>query len=153
MASTQSQFDSQLANFWQDDFAPLQAAGQAILTALRHQESASDADLYGRVAGSGAHHYFASQRWKHTKSEPLPPLLQDALLQVQSHSLMGLLAPAGLAWMSVDHKLWLWYFSNPQGPVICFEVPGRQCVVSVGLVKPKKGESSVCFGFVDGLHY
>lgn len=155
MASTQGQFASQLANFWKDDFAPLEAAGQAVLNCLREEEAAPDADLYRRIATSspGSHSYFSddskvSLQWKHIHSDPLPALLSQQLSSVQSHSLMGLLAPASLAWMSVDHKLYLWPFqrSSQDETLICFEIPSQQCVVSVGLVKPKKGEWEVLFG-------
>ncbi|GAX19428.1 nuclear pore complex protein Nup155 [Fistulifera solaris] len=149
MASTQGQFAAQLADFWKDDFAPLEAAGRAVLNCLREDEAASDADLYRRIANSstGSHAYFEDDdskialQWKHVQSDPLPVLLSQQLSTVQSHSLMGLLAPASLAWMSVDHKLYLWSFQRnvPNESLLCFEIPSQQCVVSVGLVQPKKG--------------
>lgn len=149
MASTQGQFAAQLADFWKDDFAPLEAAGRAVLHCLREEEAAPDADLYRRIANSstGFHSYFeddskVSLQWKHVQSDPLPALLSQQLSTVQSHSLMGLLAPASLAWMSVDHKLYLWSFQrdSQEDSLLCFEIPSQQCIVSVGLVKPKIGE-------------
>jgi hypothetical protein len=143
MASTQSRFAAQLTSFWKDDFAPLQAAGQTVLAALREEETSGDADLYRRISCPTGHLYFPQSQqalqWKHLQSDPLPDFLGEQLEGVQSHSLMGLLAPASLAWMSVDHKLYVWSLRNQQGSLSCFEVPSRQSVVSVGLVKPKTG--------------
>jgi hypothetical protein len=146
MASTQSRFAAQLTSFWKDDFAPLQAAGQTVLAALREEETSADADLYRRISSPTGHLYYPPQQhqqvslqWKHLQSDPLPDFLGEQLEGVQSHSLMGLLAPASLAWMSVDHKLYVWSLRNQQGSLSCFEVPSRQSVISVGLVKPKTG--------------
>lgn len=139
-----------LAAFWNDDFAPLQAAGQAVLKALREDEAAPDADLYRRISASGAgsHLYFAggetaatSTTVKHLKSVPLPSLIAQELQTTKRHSFMGLLAEASLAWMSVDDKLFLWSFREPDS-FCSFQVPSGQSVVTVGLVPPKKGKPS-----------
>lgn len=149
MASTPAEFNSRLIDFWKDDFVPLESAGKAVLAALREEESAADADLYRRITATntGSHLYFpessspVSLRWKHLHSEPLPSFLVQQLRSAQYHSFMGLFTPASLAWMSVDHKLYLWSFRYQDGSFSCFDVPSRQSIVSVGLVKPKKGRS------------
>jgi hypothetical protein len=149
MSSAANLFAKQLNEYFNgDDFIPVQAAGKKINAALRDDEAAPDADLHRRIAASdaGVHLYFPDRgdpimQWKHVRSDPLPPRLVQELSAVQSNSLMGLLTPASLAWMSVDHKLFLWSISHRDAPVSCFEVPSRQCVVSVGLVKPKMGTS------------
>lgn len=43
-----------LRRYWEDDFTPLQAAGKSILSALRQDESAPDADLYRRIASGSS---------------------------------------------------------------------------------------------------
>jgi hypothetical protein len=67
---------------------------------------------------------------------------------------MGLLPQAGLAWLSVDERLYVWSYDpalrggggdgadgGAGAEDFCsFAVPSGQCVVSVGLVHPKKGE-------------
>ena len=152
MASAANHFAKQLHDYFNtDDFAPVQSAGKQVNAALREDEAAPDADLHRRIAASApeSHLYFparseqtATRQWKHLRSEPLPQYLAEQLSTVQSVSLMGLLTPASLAWMSVDHKLYLWSFRQQEGSFSCFEVPSRQSVVSVGLVKPKKGKAS-----------
>ena len=149
MASAANRFAKQLHDYFNtDDFAPVQSAGKQINAALREDEAAPDADLHRRIATStpGSHLYFpnnseqtTTRPWKHLRSDPLPPLLAQQLSTVKSNSLMGLLTPASLAWISVDHKLYLWSFRQQEGSFHIFEVPSRQSVVSVGLVKPKKG--------------
>jgi nuclear pore complex protein Nup155 len=174
MASTPSRFSSSLEEYWNDDFTPLQAAGQAVLHALREDEAAPDADLYRRIthSGSGSHLYFAEQSnvggggsnggassgastgptppvvsMKHIRSVPLPKFLEEKLRTTQSHSLMGLLSQAKLAWMSVDHTVYLWSFhatETANGSTFCsFAVPSGQPVVAVGLVRPKKGTNEM----------
>jgi len=80
---------------------------------------------------------------KHERSVPLPPYMAAQLQTVKSTSLMGLLTQAGLAWLTVDDKLFLWPYASHQdggGPSFCsFQVPHGQCVLSVGLAKPKPG--------------
>jgi Nup133 N terminal like len=140
---------------------PLEAAGRAVLAALREDEAAPDADLYRRLShsGRGSHLYFSSQssssstattrtttglapvlRMQHLRSVPLPPLLSQQLSTSTSHSFMGLLGEAGLAWMTVDDKLFLWSIQHQTVGSFCsFQVPSGQFIVSVGLVRPKRG--------------
>jgi nuclear pore complex protein Nup155 len=183
MASTPGRFASALDEYWKDDFAPLQAAGHAVLKALREDEDAPDADLYRRISnsGSGSHLYFPATAatassttssttitasteaatstnkngtsappptptvtMSHLRSIPLPPYLAQELKTTKSHSLMGLLSEARLAWMSVDSKVFLWSFHSTatadQGSSFCcFQVPSGQCVIACGLMRPKKG--------------
>jgi nuclear pore complex protein Nup155 len=180
MASTPSRFSSSLEDYWNDDFTPLQAAGQAVLHALREDEAAPDADLYRKIthSGSGSHLYFSSQSnggsggsnggassgastgptppvvsMKHIRSVPLPKFLEEKFRTTHSHSLMGLLSQAKLAWMSVDHTVYLWSFHATEtangygyGSTFCsFAVPSGQPVVAVGLVRPKKGTNELVF--------
>ena len=149
-----SQGDAAMEAYWSDDFTPLQAAGKAMLKALRSDETAPDADLYRRIvsSGSGSHLYFPSDpkypgpTMTHTRSVPLPPYLAQQIQTTRVSTLMGLLPEAELVWMSVDEKLYLWS-SNAAGvpggmeDFCSFTVPTGQCVVSVGLVRPKKGEA------------
>lgn len=156
------------ADYWKDDYAPLQSAGRAVLQTLREEEAADDADLYRRLSSSGvgSHLYFPSSTSstagggagagagaaqganrtavtstiQHKKSIPLPPLLAQELKSVKSHSFMGLLAPASLAWMSVDDKVFLWPFQE-LGSFFSFQVPTGQSVITVGLIRPKKGKN------------
>lgn len=140
-----------LAAFWNDDFTPLQAAGNAILQALREDEAAPDADLYRRIisSGSGSHLYFKSPGvYTHQASIPLPSFLVEQLQTTRISSLMGLLPEAGLSWMSVDDVLYLWRSDADSNfdtldDLCSLVIPNGQCVVSVGLVKPKKGKSNM----------
>lgn len=150
MASAQGH--AAMEAYWRDDFAPLEAAGKAVLEALREDEAAPDADLYRRVvsSGSGSHLYFVDNAtgatMQHTKSVPLPPFLSQQLETTRQSSLMGLLPEGELVWMSVDEKLYLWSSNTSTVPggmedFCSFTVPTGQSIVSVGMVKPRKGES------------
>lgn len=162
------------SEFWNDDYAPLQAAGRALTAAMRADEQESD--LYRRLLGSsgsgssgngGSHLYVPvgvaaaaapngaaitpppERLLQHRKSVPLPPLLAQQLTTVRLHSSMGLLAAADLAWMSVDEKLYLWSYNNSApntaqattaaSSFCSFTVLSGQCVIAVGLVRPKLG--------------
>jgi Nup133 N terminal like len=89
----------------------------------------------------------AEQVLKHRRSVPLPSLLTEKLSTVKRHSSMGLLPGADLAYLSVDDKLYLWSYqttattaSTPNSSSVCsFTVTSGQCVIAVGLVRPKKG--------------
>lgn len=77
---------------------------------------------------------------KHRQSLPLPTVLTDALKKVQTCSFMGLFLPVGMAWMTVDEKLFLFSADEPsQGNIQCFENPRKQPLLAVALVKPKQG--------------
>ncbi|CAB9503985.1 pore complex protein NUP155 [Seminavis robusta] len=183
-----------LSDYWKDDFQPLQDAGKDVLAALREDENADDADLFGRIRATdtGGHQYFASAdnaqtstppiatvgllapgipvattnaivpglttsplgstpsprqpptvTLHHERSEPLPALMAQQLQNVRTASLMGLLPEAELAWMTVDDKLFVWPCADSasgDGPAFCsFTVPNGQCVLSVGIVRPKRG--------------
>jgi nuclear pore complex protein Nup155 len=160
-----------LKEYWKDDFAPLRDAGNAVNEALREDELAHDADLYRRIAGAGpgSHAYFPAEplgpdssalspttptvqppslpvppltSLKHIKSVPLPSVIVEKRQSARSHCLMGLLASASLAWMSVDNQLFLWSCDRQQttSSTFCsFTVQSGQCIVSVGVVPPKKG--------------
>lgn len=140
-----------LAAFWDDDFTPLQAAGNAILQALREDEADPDADLYRRIisSGSGSHLYYKSPGvYTHQASIPLPTFLAEQFQTTRISSLMGLLPEAGLSWMSVDDVLYLWRSDADSNSDIVDDlcslvIPNGQCVVSVGLVKPKTGKSNM----------
>jgi Nup133 N terminal like len=156
-----------LQAYWSNDFQPLSDVGQRINAALRADEES--ADVYRKIAShpTASHLYFSNddlpppeQSLQHVQSIPLPTLLSQQLTMVRMYSGMGLLAEANLAWLSVDDKLYLWsyqsdsFFSPPPGAtaapssVVCsMNMSSGQCVVAVGLVRPKKGRlefSVVC---------
>lgn len=85
----------------------------------------------------------------HTASINLPPYLANIIKETKLSSLMGLLPDANMVWVSVDDALYLWEYDSSalvggsghnKEDFVCFKVPSGQCVVSVGVVKPKKGE-------------
>lgn len=101
----------------------------------------------------------------HSRTVPLPSLLAREMSTTRLSSLMGLLPQAGLAWMSVDERLYVWSYDaalrghgggsgwgssggsggggHDEGSAedFCsYAVPSGQCIVSVGLVRPKKSE-------------
>ena len=177
--------------FLSNDFYPLNQAHNAVLAALRADESAPDADLYRRIAsnsdGQGhlyrtldsngqhenvntnananvpepfngimsspkptadAHHADAHvyNALRHANSIPLPPYLTNIIKETKLSSLMGILPEGNMVWVSVDDSLYLWEYGSLNGgrkkeDFVCFRVPSGQCVVSVGIVKPKAGES------------
>ena len=64
---------------------------------------------------------------------------------VKIASLSGLLSEAGLVWLSVDNVLYLWSYEG--GDDFCsFDKTHGQCIVSVGIVKPKKGKLEILMG-------
>ena len=106
----------------------------------------------------------------HQHSFPLPPYLTQLLKGTKISSLMGILPETNMVWVSIDDYLYLWEYDCQDGlssssvsttvtgndginkvrgtasmtgggeDFVCFQVPSGQCVVSVGLVKPKLGE-------------
>ena len=129
-----------LKEYWKDDFFPLAAAGKAILRELREDEAGGD--LHRRIlgSGSGSHLYFSSESaFQHERSIPLPPSLANQTRVVSKSLLMGLLPEASLAWMSVDHKLYLW-FMDEEDDFVDLEIASKQSIVCVGITKPKKGK-------------
>jgi len=146
------------AEYWKDDFVPLQAAGTQVNAVLREDEQ--DSDLYRRIGSGGganqssSHLYFPIdsnnnnnqgvvpplQQLQHRKTVPLPPLLQEKLHGIKYQLRMGLLGAADLAWIAVDDIVYLWRYSEPHSSCLdSFSVPSRQNVVSVGLMRPKEG--------------
>jgi hypothetical protein len=127
-----------LAEYWGDDFRPLESAGKAVLRAMREDEAASDADLFRKVTeNNGKHLYFSAQdQIAHKKSIPLPPVIVDAMAQAKHHSFMGILAQASMVWATSDEKLFLWSFET-EG-VHSFQA--SEPIITVGLVKPTEGE-------------
>ena len=119
---------SDLSEFWNDDFAPLQNAGKAILGVLRKDEASLHGDLYRRILSTSTsssltsstsyaesipnHHYFADGTWAHSQSIPLPQFLQDQLSKVKLSTLMGLFPQANMAWMTVDDTIYLWSYDS-----------------------------------------
>ena len=195
-----------------NDFFPLTQASNAILAALRADESAPDADLYRRIASSSnansststaaatatdsngnnnqGHLYRSSSlvyntntnatttgntgnsigitntgsnanatrtntttadiqnTIHHENSIPLPPYLTNIIKETKLSSLMGILPEGNMVWVSVDDSLYIWEYGhgslhgshgNKKEDFVCFQVPSGQCVVSVGIVKPKPG--------------
>ncbi len=95
---------------------------------------------------------------QHDRSIPLPSQLANEAKKAKLSSLMGLLPEADLVWVTSDDKLFLWsYNSSSSGATdgrhgwgtatsstqsvnedyCSFTVPTGQCIVSVGLVRPK----------------
>ena len=134
---------SVIEEFWKDDFAPLASAGKAILRELREDESAPDADVYRRMlsAGEGSHLSFGEKVVGHDKSIPLPDFVVREAKAMRASQRMGLFPEASLAWMSVDHKLFLWPFGDSADDICSLSIPTEAVIVSVGLTKPKKGKS------------
>lgn len=134
MAAIKSSIDE----YWKNDFSPLEAAGKVILTELREDEAVGD--LHRRILSPGSHLYFnSSNDFSHQRSIPLPPHLEKEVKSVKVSLLMGLLPEINLAWMSVDHKLFLWSIDDENENFMDLEIKSGQCIVSVGLAPPKKG--------------
>ena len=154
--------------YWQDDFAPLQSAGKAILQVLRQDEASPHGDLYRRILSTSTstststtttptslsettdappnHHYFADGQWTHARSVPLPSFLQDQLSKAKISILMGLFSQANMAWMTIDDTIYLWSHAVPGSTnssdreFLYFKVPTNQPIISAGLVRPKPGQ-------------
>jgi nuclear pore complex protein Nup155 len=175
--------------FLSNDFYPLKLAHDAVIAALRADESAPDSDLYKRItsvapsADSRGHLYQAlwddetkgrddtlnsdkyppnfgqslasdnlndAEYFHNTmslkNSIPLPPYLRNIIQETRLSSLMGILPQGNMVWVSVDDSIYLWEYGSltsggsEKEDFVCFRVPSGQCVVSVGLVKPKLGE-------------
>lgn len=143
--------------YWQDDFAPLQSAGKAILQVLRHDEASTHGDLYRRILSTSTatgsettdappnHHYFTDGQWTHARSVPLPSFLQDQLSKAKISILMGLFSQANMAWMTIDDTIYLWSHAasgattSSDREFLYFKVPTNQPIISAGLVRPKPG--------------
>jgi len=174
--------------YWKDDFTPLQAAASQINAALREDEQEADlyrrigsgnrpsSHLYFPVGDSSSNNNRGIngtnaaaaantpvavpplQQLQHRKTVPLPPVILEKLQGVKIQTLMGLLPPADLAWISVDEKLYLWSyddatagFRSPRAAnarFCSFVVPSKQPILSVGLVRPKEGRDLSCILFV-----
>lgn len=179
-----------------NDFYPLKQAHDAVIAALRADESAPDSDLYKRITSvspasenrdhlykvlwddetkgrgdssnldghdqtkfgpsfatsniSDADHYHNTLSLKN--SIPLPPYLRNIIRETKLSSLMGILPHGNMVWVSVDDSLYLWEYGSlthgggsDKEDFVCFRVPSGQCVVSVGLVKPKRGKDLCAF--------
>ena len=203
-ASASGKPQTQTDPFLTNDFYPLNQAHNAVLAALRADESAPDADLYRRIASTSAsisdvqgNLYRTAQSadlprgngtggvaqapgvggtgtgtgmgsmgsmginmgmmtqakspeghvyntLDHSSSIPLPPYLTNIIKETKLSSLMGILPEGNMVWVSVDDSLYLWEYGSLNGgrkkeDFVCFQVPSGQCVVSVGIVKPKPG--------------
>ena len=109
---------------------------------------------------------------KYTNSIPIPQSMRQKIEQeTKMSSLMGILPQGNMIWISVDDRLFLWEYgreleagtfesggsgngngtagaARTSGDFVCFRVPSGQCVVSVGLVKPKKGMYAMLYFFI-----
>lgn len=148
------------ADYWNEDYLPLRNAGKSILKVLRSDETSTHGDLYRRILSTTAatsntipsdtdpinHNYFSDGRWKHAQSMPLPPFLQEKLAKAKQYSMMGLFPEAELAWLTIDHSIYLWTFTrSADGELLDFHVPSQQPIVSVGIAPPKQGKEDFCF--------
>jgi len=99
----------------------------------------------------------------HDRSIPLPAALANEAKIAQITSAMGIFPEANLVWLSSDDKLFLWSYKSHLGEgaldtatsawgsvpgtaslddredFCSFSVPNEQCIITVGLVRPKKG--------------
>ena len=86
---------------------------------------------------------------EHSHSIPLPSFLSEEVRRrMKISSRMGLLNEAGLVWLSIDSTLYLWAYEDSSGEndFCSFDGTGDgQCIVSVALVRPKKGECCCVF--------
>lgn len=165
MTSTESNFETTAASidpFLSNDFYPLNQANASILSSLRKDESDPNADLYRRIASSNTSSSYNSEAHSYTshngssngpdihhtmqyqQSIPLPPYLTNIVKETKLSSLMGILPEGDMVWVSVDDSLYIWeYGSVEKGrkkeDFVCFTVPTGQCIVSVGIVRPKPG--------------
>jgi Nup133 N terminal like len=62
--------------YWKDDFRPLQAAGKAVLAALRADEEAPDADLYRRIISTSTIVSTSSSTSSTSSPSAAPPLFE-----------------------------------------------------------------------------
>jgi Nup133 N terminal like len=130
---------SAIEKYWQDDFSPLQFAGKAIRRELREDEIGGDLHRMILENGSSSHLYFSCDKsFQYERTIPLPPRLAAEAKNVSKSLLMGLLQDASLAWMSVDHKLFLWPIEEDEH-FLELEITNKQNIVCVGIAKPKNG--------------
>lgn len=126
-----------IEQFWKDDFVPLEKAGKVILHELREDEA--EGDVHRRLVSHGSHKYFLSKSaFQHVQSSPLPPQLEEEIKKVRHSLEMGVFSEAKLAWLVIDHKLFLWCIEDEQD-FMNVEVQSGQTIVSAGLAPPKKG--------------
>ncbi|GAA5797410.1 hypothetical protein HPULCUR_002794 [Helicostylum pulchrum] len=71
-----------------------------------------------------------------TNTVPIPPSILSQMEGIQCRCFMGLFPEIGRAWLTIDHRLFIWSYTNPE----IFEYKDQdQIIVSVGLTKPKPG--------------
>ena len=71
--------------YWKDDFRPLQAAGKAVLAALRADEEAPDADLYRRIISTSTIVSTSSSTSSTSLPSAAPPLFETNTITKGSH--------------------------------------------------------------------
>ena len=98
------------------------------------------------------------QTLQHIKSIPLPSTLSEKLQKVRIYSTMGLFPSSSrLAYLTVDQQLFVWSYADQvdtntnipsmnaplntstSSSILSFAIPSGQSILSVGLVRPKKG--------------
>jgi hypothetical protein len=147
MSSSQNKEKGSAANkpgadpFLANDFYPLKHAHNAIMAALRADESTPDADLYRRIASNSSNdssqnqcHLYRSaginpegharqgtdagdthNTVHHENSIPLPPYLTNIIKETKLSSLMGMLPQGNMVWVSVDDALYIWEYGSLNG--------------------------------------
>ncbi|KAG2228604.1 hypothetical protein INT48_003834 [Thamnidium elegans] len=71
-----------------------------------------------------------------TNTVPIPPSILSQMEGIQCRCFMGLFPEIGRAWLTIDHRLFIWSYTNPRE---IFEYKDQdQIISSVGIAKPKR---------------
>lgn len=72
------------------------------------------------------------------RRSPAPPRLQAATNQLEYHCFMGIFPSIKRAWMTIDHILFLWDYTDPRGSF--YQYDGLdQAIIHAALVTPRAG--------------
>ena len=127
------------------DFQIVEKAAELLTEKLQQDEKVPDLEEQFRSQDSGHHRYFVwpykNEYWgdaiDHANFIPLPQRVRDQYQRVESASFMGLLPEINCAWITVDNKLFLWNYLQPQA---CELFEGlTETIISVSLSAPKPG--------------
>ncbi|KAG2195840.1 hypothetical protein INT47_012381 [Mucor saturninus] len=122
-----------------NDIENLVNAGKAVETVIMQDEIYPDlgdvltggtSDSYIKPLSSPAEEFSELHR------VPIPQSIQTQMGGLQFRCFMGLFPEIGRAWLTIDHRLFIWNYTNPQ----IFEYKDQdQIIVSVAIIKPKPG--------------
>ena len=127
------------------DFQIIEKSAELLTEKLQQDEKVPDLDEQFRSQDAGQQRYFVwpykNEYWgeaiDHLKFVPLPQRVRDQYQKVESASFMGLLPEINCAWITVDNKLFLWNYLQPQD---CDMYEGlTETIISVSLSAPKPG--------------